>query len=599
MDADATFVLEMALVMILAAFIALAFYKLKMPMVIGYLAAGMILGPYTPGLQVDAEMISLLANLGIVLLMFCIGLEFNLRRLKQVGMFAILAGSIEVLIMLMMGYTLGLMLGFGGIASLILGGVLSISSTAVIIKVLTDRGEMSKKYAEAIIGILIIEDIAAVVILTITTPLAAGEAMGLGALVLMLLGIVFFLGISLVLGFAIVPRLMTWVAKGFPKEALLLVSLGLCFGMAVFANLLGLSVAIGAFIMGVIISQAKAPVSEDVMELILPLRDVFMAVFFVSIGMMIDPKAIASIWPMVLIIAAVFILGKIVAVTIGTYTANLDAKSSLIAGMSMVAMGEFSFVMAKDGLAAGSITPGLYSAIIGAALISMIAMPLVSARGERTYAGLVKRIPNSILCSMRRIENIRTEVRTWLATRQDRRREISLQVFWIFIDFVIVVLIEVIIGASYTLFSLLDDIAAFLSLVPSTFALIVAIVFMMGPLVDIVRRVRRIADILVEGVMASGKYRPESIRLFHKIFRNVGGIAVAIVLFVLIVPVAPMFSSVPVVLLCGVIIALAVTWLLWDTTNATYEKLCKHLGSTIYNELQLEEQLQDPPAKQE
>lgn len=595
MDADATFVLEMALVMILAAFIALAFYKLKMPMVIGYLAAGMILGPYTPGLNVDPEMISLLANLGIVLLMFCIGLEFNLKRLKQVGLFAILAGSIEVLIMLMLGYTLGLMLGYGGIASIILGGVLAISSTAVIIKVLTDRGEMTKKYAEAIIGILIIEDIAAVIILTITTPLAAGQAMGFGALVLMLLGIAFFLGTSLVLGFAVVPRLMTWVNKGFPKEALLLVSLGLCFGMAVFANLLGLSVAIGAFIMGVIISQAKAPVSEEVMELMLPLRDVFMAVFFVSIGMMIDPSAIVSIWPVVLIVAAVFILGKILAVTIGTFTANLDAKSSLIAGMSMVAMGEFSFVMAKDGLSAGSISPGLYSAIIGAALISMIAMPLVSVRGERTYAGLVKRMPSRILCSLRRIENLRGEVRAWLATRQDRRREISMQVFWIFIDFVIVFLIEVIIGASYSLFSLLDSIAKYLSLVPSTFALIVAVIFMMGPLVDIVRRVRRIADIFVEGVMASGHYRPESVRLFHKIFRNVGGVAVAIVLFILVIPTAPMFTSVPVVLLFGIIIALAVTWLMWDATNATYEKLCRRLGMTIYDELQL----QDPPAKQE
>jgi hypothetical protein len=125
--------------------------------------------------------------------------------------------------------------------------------------------------------------------------------------------------------------------------------------------------------------------------------------------------------------------------------------------------------------------------------------------------------------------------------------------------------------------------------------LIVAVIFMMGPLVDIVRRVRRIADIFVEGVMASGHYRPESVRLFHKIFRNVGGVAVAIVLFILVIPTAPMFTSVPVVLLFGIIIALAVTWLMWDATNATYEKLCRRLGMTIYDELQL----QDPPAKQE
>jgi CPA2 family monovalent cation:H+ antiporter-2 len=600
MNADTTFVLEMALVMALAAVIAIAFYKLKMPMVIGYLAAGMILGPYTPGISVDPELISLLANIGIVLLMFCIGLEFNLKRLKEVGLFAILAGSIEVMIMIVIGYVVGIALGFGGIASIILGGVLAISSTAVIVKVLTDRGQMHKKYAEAIIGILIIEDIAAVIIMTITAPLSAGGTMGFGALVLMLLGIAFFLGISLVLGVAIIPRLMGWVAKGFPKEALLLVAMGFCFSMAVFANLLGLSIAIGAFIMGVIISQAKAPVSTEVLEMIEPMRDVFMAVFFVSIGMLININDVIANWVIVLIIAATFILGKIVAVTIGTYTANLDAKSSFLAGMTMVAMGEFSFVMAKDALSTGSITPGLYSAIIGAALISMIAMPLVSARGESTYAGLVKRIPEKLLCSMRRIENTREIVRTWLATRQDRRREINMQVFWIFIDFVIMVLIVVTVGLFYALFEILESVAKFLSLLPSTLALIVAVIFMMAPLVDIVRRVRKISDILVEGVMSSGHYRPESVRLFHKLFRNVGGIAVGIVLFVLILPVAPMFSSVPVVILFGVIIALAVAFLLWDTTNSTYEKLCKSLGSTIYNELQMDgSQLQEPPAKQE
>jgi CPA2 family monovalent cation:H+ antiporter-2 len=600
MDADTTFVLEMAMVMALAAMIAIVFYKLKMPMVIGYLAAGMVLGPYTPGLYVDPEMISLLANIGIVLLMFCIGLEFNLKRLKQVGLFAILAGSIEVLIMLMIGYMVGVMLGYGGIAPIILGGVMSISSTAVIIKVLTDRGMMKQKFAEAIIGVLIIEDIAAVIIMTLITPLAAGESMGFAALVEMMIGIGFFLGISLVLGVAIVPRLMGWVDKGFPKEALLLVALGLCFSMAVFANVLGLSIAIGAFIMGVIISQAKAPISEDVNHMIIPMRDVFMAVFFVSIGMLININSVISMWPVVLIIAAAFILGKILAVTVGTYTANLDAKSSFMAGMCMVAMGEFSFVMAKEGLATGSISNGLYSAIVGAALISMIAMPLVSARSESSYAGLVKKIPKSMLCSLRRIETMRSEVRAWLATREDRRREISMQVFWIFMDFVIVFLIEVIVGASYLLFSLLESIARWLSLVPSLVALVVAIIFMMGPLVDIVRRVRRIADTLVEGVMASGNYRPESISLFHKIFRNVGGIVVGIILFLLIIPTAPMFAGVPVIMLFGVVIAIIVAFLIWDTTNSTYEKLCHRLGSTIYNELQTPEASpQDQPAKEE
>ncbi|HQN76538.1 MAG TPA: cation:proton antiporter, partial [Methanomassiliicoccales archaeon] len=328
MQTETAFLLEMAIIMVTAGVISVIFSKLRLPVVIGYLAAGIILGPnlFEPSFVSDLDTIDALANAGIVLLMFTLGLEFNLRRLKKVGLFAALAGSVEIVLMITLGYGLGIALGWPTIQSIFLGAVMSISSTAVIIKVLSDADMMKKEFAEAIVGILIIEDIAAVIILTMSSPLAAGDGVTVASIVLQIAYIGVFMLILLIMGLAVLPRLMDRMYPTASPETLLIVSLGLCFGMAMVAQLFGLSVAIGAFLVGIIISQSM--VQEKVVERITPIKEMFMALFFISIGLMIDPWLILDNIIVAVAIAAVFIVGKIFSVTVGTFLSNKDARTS-------------------------------------------------------------------------------------------------------------------------------------------------------------------------------------------------------------------------------------------------------------------------------
>jgi hypothetical protein len=276
MDNSTHMLLEIALILVIAGISSVVFTKLRFPAVIGYLAAGMILGPRGIGsvLQFDMDTIDFLANLGIVLLMFSIGLEFNLNRLRKIGSFAILAGGVEVCAMLGIGFTLAHVLGYSFVESIFMGAILSISSTAVILSVLKELGKLKEEYVESLIGILIVEDLAAVILLTMTSPLLTGQVPRLSATITILVVILLFIGFSLVLGLAVVPKLIDRVDRGYSSETLLLVALGLSFSMALVANQIGLSVAIGSFIMGVIIGHARAHLHVE--QKVAPIKEMFL-----------------------------------------------------------------------------------------------------------------------------------------------------------------------------------------------------------------------------------------------------------------------------------------------------------------------------------
>ncbi len=272
MEAETTFLLEMAIIMVTAGVISVIFSKLRLPVVIGYLAAGIILGPnlFEPSFVSDMDTIDALANAGIVLLMFTLGLEFTLRRLKKVGLFAALAGSVEIVLMITLGYGLGLAFGWSTIQSIFLGAVMSISSTAVIIKVLSDAGMMKREFAEAIVGILIIEDIAAVIILTLSSPWRPGRGDDSQHRAADRL----HSDIHAHPCWSWAWRCCRGHGPHVPHRlpgTLLIVSLGLCFGMAIVASS-SMSVAIGAFLVGIIISQSV--VQEKVVERITPIKEI-------------------------------------------------------------------------------------------------------------------------------------------------------------------------------------------------------------------------------------------------------------------------------------------------------------------------------------
>jgi monovalent cation:H+ antiporter-2, CPA2 family len=585
---DNSFLLfEIAAIMIAAGVSAIVFAKLRAPVIIGFLFAGILLGSdlFSWLWDVETDTVNFLADLGIILLMFSIGLDFNLKRLKEIGRFAVLAGSIEVAIMMIIGYEVGIVLGWDQTQSIFLGAVLSISSTAVIFRTLTESGRIDKPYADAMIGILIIEDLAAVIILTMISPLASGQTTGIDSFFSEIVVILMFLFFSLVLGIAIVPKLITRIGHRYNDEVLLLVSMGFCFGMAIVADWIGLSVAIGAFIIGVIISESDQ--GARIVAKISSIKEMFLAIFFVSIGLLIDPMLVLENIPLVLLITVVFIIGKTVAVTIACAVSNKDFRTSMTAGLGMVAMGEFSFVIAKVGVDTGAISSSFYSVVIGAAMLTMVVMPVVFKNSDRIIDGVVRKMPIRIITSAKRIEGMRREFDAALLRRADRRRKIYIQLFLIMIDFTLLYGIQLFVLAVFDLTEPLRPIADWLNILPSLFASIVSVALMVPPVIDMMFRVRRIGLEAVQGILEGGMYHWDSGRLIMKLFVNLATAVLGIIVFITLLPFAPIYDEIPIIPIAAILVGILVAWLLWDADKSTYKKL-----STV-----LTEGLLEPPEK--
>ncbi len=574
MEANGDLLFELAIILVTAGAISVLFSKLKLPVVVVYLAAGMILGPnlFEPSFVNDVDIINALADAGIVLLMFTLGLEFNLKRLRKVGLFAALAGTVEIVLMITLGYGLGTMLGWSPVQSIFLGAVMSISSTAVIIKVLSDADMMKKEFAEAIVGILIIEDIAAVIILTLASPLAAGDGISFSGIILQIAYIAIFMLILLILGLAVVPRLLDRFYPTAAPETLLIVSLGLCFGMAIAAQYFGLSVAIGAFLMGIIISQSR--VQERLVERIAPIKEMFMALFFISIGLLIDPWLIMDNLLVALAIAGAFIAGKLFSVSLGTFLSNKDARTSLMAGMGMLAMGEFSFVIAKTAFDLGAVDQLFYSSVIGAALVTMFFLPTSFRRAPRTIERLSGALPSSIRESLRRVDHLRTDMGVWMNAHADRRREVQRQIFWIVIDVIIIFLLQVMAVTFYDLVGLFGVDPEGTGAVWYMAAIAAFIGLMLPALLNILSRVRVVGLMLIRGVMEAGHFERGAEGRLFRVFVNIIVAIIGVVLFFLFIPIAPQVQGIPVLLIFGAAEGLVIAYLRWDANRSASDRVC-------------------------
>src|SRR6185369_15724191 len=344
------FLQDLAVVMIVAGLVTILCHRFKQPVVLGYILAGVIIGPHTPPFPLvhEQETIRTLAELGVILLMFSLGLEFSLRKLKRVGRTAFVVAFLEIALMFWLGYEIGRWFDWSAMDSIFLGAMLSISSTTIIIKALAELGKSRESFAELIFGVLIIEDMLAIVMLAllsgiaITGGLTAGEAAAtVGKLTL-------FLVAALVIGLLTVPRLVSYVARFKSNEMLLVTALALCFGFSLLAAKMGYSVALGAFLVGALVAEARE--IGKVEALCEPVRDMFSAIFFVAIGLMIDPKMLLKHWLPVLVITLAVVLGKILSCTFGAVVAGNDGRNSLRVGMGLAQIGEFSFIIASLGL---------------------------------------------------------------------------------------------------------------------------------------------------------------------------------------------------------------------------------------------------------
>src|SRR5688572_9138906 len=370
-----TFLQDLAVVMIVAGLVTIVFHRLKQPVVLGYILAGVIVGPHTPPIPLvkDQETIKTLAEMGVVFLMFSLGLEFSLRKLKKVGVTALIAAALEIMLMVWLGYEIGRAFGWKTMDCIFLGAILSISSTTIIVKALAELGKTRERFAELIFGILIVEDILAIVMIALlsgiamTGSVAPGEVLGTVAR----LGI--FLSVALVLGLLAVPRLLAYVGRFKSNEMLLVTVLGLCFGMSLLAVKLEYSVALGAFVIGAVIAEARE--IGKIEHLTEPIRDMFSAVFFVAIGMLIDPALLVKYAMPILVITAVVVLGKVVTCAFGTFIAGNDTRTSLRVGMGLAQIGEFSFIIASLGLTLKVTSDFLYPIAVTVSAITTLLTP--------------------------------------------------------------------------------------------------------------------------------------------------------------------------------------------------------------------------------
>jgi CPA2 family monovalent cation:H+ antiporter-2 len=388
------FLQDLALVLSVAAVVTILFRLLRQPIVLGYLLAGIILGPHTPiPLFADQARIRTQAELGVILVMFSIGLEFNVRRLVSLLPTSGLTGAIQLGGMFWLGYGVGQVFGWTALESLFGGAMVAISSTMIVARTFAEE-KVDTKLSEIVFGVLVVQDLVAVVLIAVLTALVAGQGAASDAVFQVTGELAAFLVAALVIGFLVVPRAVRALFRLGSRETVLVSSVGFCFALALLAHELGFSVALGAFLAGSLIAESGH--GQEVERLIEPLRDLFSAVFFVAVGMMVDPAAIAESWGAVLTLTALVLIGQSSLVALGTFLAGNDVRSSVRAGMSLAQIGEFSFIIAGIGIAAGAIGSFLYPVAVAVCLLTSFATPWMVRFSSRTARAIERRLPPAI-----------------------------------------------------------------------------------------------------------------------------------------------------------------------------------------------------------
>ncbi|AHX13639.1 potassium transporter [Dyella jiangningensis] len=394
---DLHFIQDLATVMLIAGLTTVIFQRLRQPVVLGYIIAGVLVGPYTfPVVFIhDEQTIRTLSELGMILLLFALGLEFSLKKLREVGGAALVAAVCEIVLMLWLGYEIGRFFGWSSMDALFLGAMLSMSSTTIIMKALDDLNLKRERFAQLMFGILIVEDVLAIVLMALLTGIAstggleASEAMGaVGRLTL-------FMAVSLVVGLLLVPRVVDYIAAVSRDDVLLVAVLGLCFGFCLLVTEMGYSVALGAFMIGAIVGESQ--VVERVERIVGPVRDMFSAIFFVAIGMLIDPAMLKQYWLPILVVTAVVIVGKVLTCSFGTFVAGNGGRTSLRVGMGLAQIGEFSFVIASLGLTLKVTSGFLYPVAVAVSAITTFLTPYLIRSSDPLAEALSRRLPKTFM----------------------------------------------------------------------------------------------------------------------------------------------------------------------------------------------------------
>ena len=393
---------DLALILCAAGVVTLLFKKLNQPIVLGYIIAGLLVGPNFNLFPTVTEIssIQIWAEIGVVFLLFSLGLEFSFKKLAKVGSTATITGLFEISAMLVIGYYTGKSLGWSKMDSLFLGGIIAISSTTIIFRAFDELNLKPKKFAGIVIGVLIIEDLVAVLLMVLLSTVAATNTFEGEAMIQSILKLLFFLILWFVAGIFILPSFFKIANKLLNNETLLVVSIGLCLAMVLLASSVGFSAALGAFIMGSLLAETTQ--AEKIEQVFKPVKDLFGAVFFVSVGMLINPSLLVDYaWPVFILTIAVMI-GKTVNVSLGALLSGQPLKQSLQAGTSMAQIGEFSFIIATLGVSLNVTSDFLYPTAVGVSVITTFATPYMIKLADPLHLFLENKLPKRWLNNMER-----------------------------------------------------------------------------------------------------------------------------------------------------------------------------------------------------
>ncbi|MEW6055665.1 MAG: cation:proton antiporter [Bdellovibrionota bacterium] len=413
---------DLALILGSAGAVGFLFRRIRQPVVLGYIIAGILVGPYLSPVQLvkDLPNVRTWAQLGVIFLMFSLGLEFSFRRLSKVGLPASITASFEMALMMLLGSSCGRFFGWSFMDSIFLGAILSISSTTIIAKALDELGLKNRRFAQMIFGILIVEDLVAVLLLVALSSFSIHQSFSPLVLASSSAKLILVVGSWFLVGYFIVPRIFRHIGKTGSDEMLLVISLGFCLFLSVFADYFQYSVALGAFIMGSILAESSE--SRRIEELIKPMRDVFAAVFFVSVGMLLNPAILWEKRVPILIIAALVIVGKVVGNTLGSLLAGQSIKNSVQVSFGLTQIGEFSLIIATLGASLKVTSDFLYSVAVAVSVITTFTTPYM-LRISQTAAQAFER------WSPRSLKTLLSAYSAWLEERQapDRRTHLFRQ----------------------------------------------------------------------------------------------------------------------------------------------------------------------------
>lgn len=386
---------DLYILMITAAVVSILFKFLKQPVVLGYIVAGVLVGPYLFGKTlVNPDNVKQWGDIGVLFVLFCIGLEFRLKNLISSGKVAAIGALTIIAGMMLFGYGVGVDANFDMVNSLFLAGMLCMSSTTIVMKAIDEAGWSKERFVKGATSILIVEDVVAVVLMVLLSSIAIRHQFEGAELASKILDLAITLVAWFICGILIIPTLIRKVKKHLNDETLIILALGLCLGMVLTAEEAGFSSALGAFVMGSILAETVE--SHRIEKLMTPLKNVFAAIFFISVGMLINPATLASYWYSILWVSLVIIIGMILFGTLGCWWGGQTMRDAMLTSFSFVQIGEFSFIIASLGTSLGVLNPVVYPIIVASSVVTTFLTPYIMKAAVPCYTFLYRHAPESL-----------------------------------------------------------------------------------------------------------------------------------------------------------------------------------------------------------